>query len=373
MERLVSNPEKQAEFMLDLFSQLRRRKTLDQIAAALFVRRGTIDRWERTQFVPTFYKNDFLRILGRSEECDIGVEASDMYYTLPGTSKKCFALLMQTLGKYEVNLNSYCFVEPSAGCGHFFEILPRGRRIGLDIAPAVSPITNKAQSEVRKMDFLCWTGPRKGKHIAIGNPPFGRNGKTALDFVLKSFEFADFVGFILPPIFDSTGKGSCRNRLTRIGHVLLASHDIKNDLFVRPDGAEIHVKTIFQVWAKQAPRGHRVKPKLTCGEYVEIYNICVPYKPSRSPSNIGRIGKCDVYLPRSFWKSETAKPTRNFDDIPYKDGYGIIVKKRRREILRLISRTNWGDILHTSTNGSKSLRRDIICEQIIKGGFHDRS
>jgi hypothetical protein len=38
-------------------------------------------------------------------------------------------------------------------------------------------------------------------YVAIGNPPFGKKGKLALNFVNKAAETIDTIGFILPLTF----------------------------------------------------------------------------------------------------------------------------------------------------------------------------
>ena len=36
------------------------------------------------------------------------------------------------------------------------------------------------------------------KYVVIGNPPFGLRGQLALKFINHSYDFADYVCFILP-------------------------------------------------------------------------------------------------------------------------------------------------------------------------------
>ncbi len=148
-------------------------------------------------------------------------------------------------------------------------------------------------------------------------------------------------------------------------------NELGNNSFAWPNGREIKVKTVFQIWAKHRPESYVAPQIKTCDSFVNIYNICVPYKPSRSPSNVDKIGKCDVYLPRSFWSKDVAKATFDFADIPYKDDYGIVVKRQHKKVVAFIAQHNWSENFHTSTNSSKSLRKDLIKEQLIAGGFYD--
>ena len=338
------------------------------IAAKLSVQLGTVQRWMKQGMVPPFYKNDLLRVLGH--ECVVGIAESDQFYTSPSLALTCFADLKATLKTYGISTDGYCFIEPSAGCGYFYSVLPEGNRIGIDIDPQPAPYGMGCLAEIIKGDFLKWNPPQ-GKYIVIGNPPFGRNGKAALDFVFKAFSFADYVAFILPPIFNSTGKGSCHNRLVKLGHALLHNRDLGNGDFFRPDGVRVGVATVFQVWAKHAPEGYVPPVKRSCASYVDIYNLYISYKPSRPSANVGLVGQCDIYIPRSFWGSKPIKASLDFADIPYKDGYGLIIKRDKQRILDFILGFDWREVAHVSTNGSMSLRKDIIISQLVKAGFSD--
>src|SRR3990172_1757389 len=91
--------------------------------------------------------------------------------------------------------------------GAFYNLLPKNRRIGIDVE-------NFNDGYMQK-DYLTW-GPNFTDDrpcMAIGNPPFGYRGWLALAFLNKSAEFCDYVGFILPMSFQSDGKGSPKNRV----------------------------------------------------------------------------------------------------------------------------------------------------------------
>lgn len=54
-------------------------------------------------------------------------------------------------------------LSPSSGDGCFFDLLPKNKRIGIDLEPR--------RSDLIKSDFLKFELP-KNKFIVIGNPPF---------------------------------------------------------------------------------------------------------------------------------------------------------------------------------------------------------
>ena len=351
-----------------LFYSAMQSYSTSEIAGLLGVRVGTVQRWLKQNLVPAFYKNDLLRIMG--QQCHVGADESDQFYTAPEVAEHCMGVFNAVMGVYDIDLQGYNYMEPSVGCGYFYRLLPAKSRLGMDIDPKRTPDGENHLQGVKQGDFLQWQ-QQSGKFVVVGNPPFGRNGKTALDFVWKSFQFADYVAFILPPIFNSTGKGSCYNRLTKAGHALLHTEALADDSFIRPDGATVSVKTVFQVWARNAPPGY-VRPVMpSCDQYVDIRNVYVSYKPSRPSSNPHLVGKCDIYIPRSFWPTNPVMASADFADIPYNDGYGLIIKQRKRDMQNFVKSIDWREVAHVSTNGSMSLRKDIIVSELVRGGFAD--
>src|SRR3989338_3825870 len=105
----------------------------------------------------------------------------DQFYTKPNVAEYCFKKFQEIANNLEVNLSLYTFIEPSAGCGYFYQILPKNRRIGIDIEPKkISGVDNNG---IIKFDYLKWypKNPKK-KYIVLGNPPFGLRGNLALAF-----------------------------------------------------------------------------------------------------------------------------------------------------------------------------------------------
>ncbi len=66
----------------------------------------------------------------------------DQFYTQPKVARECWSALRSILRKGQIGKilseergQSPFFLEPSAGDGVFYDLLPEGRRLGLDIAP----------------------------------------------------------------------------------------------------------------------------------------------------------------------------------------------------------------------------------------------
>ena len=148
-------------------------------------------------------------------------------------------IVIKTLEELNINIEEYIFIEPSAGSGRFLPYIPTKNYLAMDIEPLGSNIINQ--------DFLDWTPDLTKKYIVIGNPPFGLRGQKALQFINKAFEFADFVCFILPPLFNSDGKGSPKKR---IDANLIFSEDITSYAYNYPNGENVNINTIFQIWSK---------------------------------------------------------------------------------------------------------------------------
>jgi hypothetical protein len=87
----------------------------------------------------------------------------DQYFTKKETAKYLYKKTCDIISKYESSLKEFKWVEPSAGDGVFFNLLPKKNRIGIDINPM--------NDEIIQTDYLKFNLPEKT--IVIGNPPFG--------------------------------------------------------------------------------------------------------------------------------------------------------------------------------------------------------
>ena len=95
-------------------------------------------------------------------------------------------------------------------------------------------------------DFLEWRSPFNPAAAAvIGNPPFGRRGDLAAEFVNRALGMAGVVGMILPLCF------SRYDGQRRIDHSarLVLSERLSPRSFVLPGDEGYRVGAVFQVWA----------------------------------------------------------------------------------------------------------------------------
>lgn len=168
----------------------------------------------------------------------------DRFYTPVNEAMRLTELVLQNL---DINKDTV-LVEPSAGDGAFVRAMedycPDNRIIALDIAPSSTPLCDItiAQNDYLQDDlfvkgFLSSTD-NKQDVLIIGNPPFGEQGKLAVDFINKSLEYARYCAFILPPSFR---KETMQKKLN--GKVITV-YDVLDDSY-RVQGQNITVPSAF--------------------------------------------------------------------------------------------------------------------------------
>ena len=189
---------------------------------------------------------------------DVGL---DQFFTRPEIAEVRYRDLLDRMGQDHAAVNDYRFVEPGAGAGAFYELLPPEQRIGIDILPI--------RSDIERADFLTWTPPREHRrYVVIGNPPFGYRAWQALAFMNHAATFADYVGFILPMAFQSDGKGSPKLRVN--GMRLVHSEPLPTDSFVDAEGRPKKVNALWQVWQRGFNNAVVVP---TCASWVDLFTV----------------------------------------------------------------------------------------------------
>jgi hypothetical protein len=162
--------------------------------------------------------------------------ALDQFYTQDGVAKLCFAELRRVLDK-ELCIKTKYWLEPSAGTGSFYSLLPKAKRLGVDLAPKCEGVV--------EADFLTYTLPRSD-YITVGNPPFGKNSSLALKFLNKAGLHSEVVAFIVPNTFKKT---SLIKRVNEFLH-LHSEMPLKPYSFIF-NGKDYDVPCSFQIWVKR--------------------------------------------------------------------------------------------------------------------------
>jgi hypothetical protein len=346
---------KDTKFNFNLLKNVLESYSISEVSKLLSVNKNTVQRWILLESVPWQYHVDLKKILGLEiDYTKYSFIEKDQFFTSEKMSVYCFNVLKDKLKELSVNEEDYLFLEPSAGNGSFYKILPEDKRIGLDIEPKLDGIV--------KQDFLSWT-PNSNKLICVGNPPFGLRGNLALRFINHAANFCDFVAFILPPLFDSDGKGSCMGRVENLN--LIHSEKINTE-FYYPNGDKIKINVVFQIWAKN----HSIKKesKIKCDEYVKIYSLTDGGTPGTT-RNKDMLDKCDFYLASSSFEKEKMKTYPTFEDLPNRRGYGLKILKDYENTYKIIQKIDWPSKSFLATNSSYNLRTSIIEHAIIEKGL----
>jgi hypothetical protein len=157
----------------------------------------------------------------------------DKFYTKPHVAKKCVEILMS----YCKDAADYHWIEPSAGDGKFIDAMQTAdlKIKGYDIDPY--------RDDIIKHDFLRYDVKQSDTlYGVIGNPPFGKNCKTAIQFINHAASFANLIAFILPSTFC---KPNLQNKLdTRLR--LVESVMLPSDSFV----PRTNCKVVFQIFER---------------------------------------------------------------------------------------------------------------------------
>ena len=203
------------------------------------------DAWQTSKLIPSWVR---------------GREVSfDQHNTAPNISAYCWESFQNLLKRDNQKITEYQIIEPSAGTGSFYDLLPENNRIGIDIEKFTG-----YHDEYIQADFLTWAPLNKErKYLAIGNPPFGYRGWLALSFLNHAAEFCDYVAFILPMGFQSEGKGSLKYRVK--GMTLVHHEILPENLFIKHNGDKTSVNTLWQIWKK--------------GEQMKKPDFFLPYLP----------------------------------------------------------------------------------------------
>lgn len=351
----------------NIYKEARQIYNLDELASKLNLHSGTLKRWESQQRVPNEYIHDLNFLL--DYKYDIKKEnfrSYNEFFTKKEIASHCYDMFKDFLKQQNINQNDYTFIEPSCGDMSFYELMPK-KRIGIDL--------EYKNSKILQQNFLTFSPKESDKFVVLGNPPFGLRGNLALRFLNHSGKFADFVAFILPPLFNSDGKGSPKKRVKNLKPVF--SQNLPLDSFVYPNGKSVEVATIFQIWANETiisslNLGNLIQK--TCKEYIKVYSLSDGGTPS-STRNKKMLYSCDLYLPSTCFNSKNNPRMRlysDFESLPHRRGYGIVLLKEKEALKKEFELIDWEKESFLGTNSSLNLRTSIIENAIIKRGFYDK-
>jgi len=140
-------------------------------------------------------------------------------------------------------------VEPSCGDGAFLNLLDF--TVCYDIVNKLSEDNSNVMSIFEQRNFL-EVDDLPEDLVYVGNPPFGKNSKLAIDFCRHCCELkAKYIMFILPIVFK---QQKYQNKAFDTRYHLL--EQVHYNEFVK-DGKTIVVECVFQVWKRDDIRSRQ--------------------------------------------------------------------------------------------------------------------
>lgn len=165
---------------------------------------------------------------------------ADKFYTKQEVADKCVERLLSL-----VNTNNKVFLEPTAGNGIFLNSLKGKQFEAYDILPENERIVKKNIFDFR---------PTNHNYITIGNPPFGKRSKLAIDVFNAVSNYSDVVVFILPVSFMKYGVQKLLNpKFKLIDYFFLPPYSFTDR------EKEYDVNCVFQIWSKDGEKDLRIK------------------------------------------------------------------------------------------------------------------
>jgi len=298
--------------------------------------------WQKSDYIPDWVKIDEVEL--------------DQFFTRPEVAKFCWESFQNHIKAHGEKLDTYKFVEPSAGLCAFYDLLPDKKRIGIDIV--------KFRPEFIQDDFLSWLPKKNGCNYAcIGNPPFGYRGWLALVFLNHAALFSDHVGFILPAGFQSIGKSNLQDRVK--GLRLVHSSPLPADSFVDINGKGVKVNALWQIWSRNGA-DIKTKPE-TCDQYIDLFTVDMRKERLCGQT---RLHEADFFLQRTFYKDPPSL-VKTFDEVKYVCGYGIVIKSERKKVLEILRQTDWRKYSNLAAHNCRHISMCHIRKTLTDGGLVD--
>ena len=281
----------------------------------------------------------------------------DRFFTRPEIAQLCYQSLADFLEDDGALSDDFVFIDPSSGNGAFFNLMPAERRLAIDVLPN--------HTGAIQADYLSWfpTETDAG-YVVVGNPPFGYRAWLALAFMNHSAVFADYIGMILPMAFQSDGKGSPKHRVQ--GAELLISEILPSDAFTDEQGQTVKVNALWQIWKRGV---NRQIQDSTCEQWVDLFTVDL--RPERLCGQ-ERMGEAQWFLQRTYFGNS---PTlvRNFSEVRYGCGYGIVIKKEEHAeaITEILQNTNWTQYSNLAAHNCRHISMYHIRRALTDAGYVD--
>ena len=163
----------------------------------------------------------------------------DQFYTNPIISDKLVGKISEL---FPIEFKKAIFLEPSAGTGNFLWSL---QKKGINIENIKGYDLDPKNNLIEKADYLKTNIEFNKKRIILGNPPFGKRAKLALEFLNKSLKESNIVCFILPNTFN---RYSIQKNIDESAKLVFSEPlDLNSFIF---NNKKYNVNCVFQIWVK---------------------------------------------------------------------------------------------------------------------------
>ena len=178
----------------------------------------------------------------------------DKFYTNKNIAKKCVDLLHTF---FTVDSNEV-YLEPTAGDGAFLDYLDNYE--AYDLKPE--------DSRIKEQDIFKLV-PNRNDYITIGNPPFGKRSKLAIDVFNTVAKYSTVIAFIVPVSFM---KYNVQKELDK-DFKLIHNWILPENSFLDRDTV-YDVNCVFQIWVKENSKYDihpnirlTERPKIKCDDF----------------------------------------------------------------------------------------------------------
>ncbi len=251
----------------------------------------------------------------------------DQFFTKPEVAQSLFEITKKYI--LEKNIKFDIWLEPSAGSGAFYNLMPNPK-MGYDI--------DKKINGVIESNFLDIELDKSKKYLVLGNPPFGKNSSLAIKFFNHCAKYASVIAFIVPKTFK---KASVQDKLDKTFSLVLEQSIEENSFTL--DGADKLVPCVFQIWEKtDTVRDKKIKI-MQHADLIFTDKNEADFAFQRVGVNAGRI-----------------KPKDLFDSISSESHF--FIKSEVKGIVEILNSINWNTIKF-NTAGNPSISKAELIER----------
>lgn len=273
----------------------------------------------------------------------------DQFYTKHTIAKVCWDHLIDTISSIDININDLFFLEPSAGKGAFYKLMPKHRRIGMDIEPKCDGVRSQDFLRTAKLEF------ESGNTVVVGNPPFGKRGNLAVSFFNHSSYFAETVAFIVPVIFR---KFMIHKKLDP-RMKLISKLDLPKDSFEFDNGKTYSVNTEFQIWTRLPCLKEDMRENKALPIYHKDFQM---WQYNNTPEALKVFNNdFDFAVPSQGWQDYSRRETEAKNCEKHKQW--ILLKAKNTIVLSRLLSIDYNGLAHRCTTAIPGFRKgDLVKE-----------